>query len=56
MLLTKIRRGRAHRIGWSEKALGLREILDEIGLGEASCLFIDDNPVERQKIRRNLRM
>lgn len=44
----------AHRIGWSEKALGLREILDEIGLGEASCLFIDDNPVERQKIRRNL--
>lgn len=43
-----------HRIGWSEKAVGVRELLDEIGLGEASCMFIDDNPVERQKMRRNL--
>lgn len=44
----------AHRIGWGEKAVGVPEILDEIGLGEASCLFVDDNPVERQKMRHNL--
>lgn len=44
----------AHRINWSEKAVGIREMLDEVGLGEASCLFIDDNPVERAKVRKNL--
>jgi FkbH-like protein len=43
-----------HRIGWSEKAIGIQEMLDEIGLGAASCMFIDDNLVEREKVRKNV--
>ncbi|MEM7670639.1 MAG: HAD-IIIC family phosphatase [Pseudomonadota bacterium] len=44
----------AHRIGWTEKAPGIQAMLDEIGLGAQSCMFIDDNPVEREKVRRNI--
>lgn len=44
----------AHRIDWSEKALNIQEMLDEIGLGAGSAMFIDDNPVERAKVRKNL--
>ncbi|MFC4671028.1 HAD-IIIC family phosphatase [Seohaeicola nanhaiensis] len=44
----------AHRIGWTEKAIGIQEMLDEIGLGSANAMFIDDNPVEREKVRKNI--
>jgi FkbH-like protein len=44
----------AHRISWQEKSAGLDEMLEELSLGRASCMFIDDNPVEREKVRRNL--
>ncbi|MEM7499605.1 MAG: HAD-IIIC family phosphatase [Pseudomonadota bacterium] len=44
----------AHRIDWNEKSMNVASMLDELGLGEASCMFIDDNPVERAKMRRNL--
>lgn len=44
----------AHRIGWSEKSVGIRDMLDEIGLGAANAMFIDDNPVEREKARANV--
>jgi FkbH-like protein len=44
----------AHRISWNEKAQGIDEMLEELSLGKASCMFIDDNPVEREKVRRNL--
>lgn len=44
----------AHKIGWTEKALGIQEMLDEIGLGPGSCMFLDDNPVEREKVRKNI--
>ena len=44
----------AHRIGWTEKAMGIQEMLDEIGLGTANAMFIDDNPVEREKVRKNI--
>ncbi|MGZ2260290.1 HAD-IIIC family phosphatase [Roseobacter sp. A03A-229] len=43
-----------HRIGWTEKALGIQEMLDEVGLGPANAMFIDDNPVEREKVRKNI--
>ncbi len=43
-----------HRIGWTEKALGIQEMLEEIGLGAANAMFIDDNPVEREKVRKNV--
>lgn len=44
----------SHRIGWSEKSIGIGEMLDEIGLGASSAMFIDDNPVEREKARKNV--
>ncbi|MEO0034372.1 MAG: hypothetical protein RLZZ501_395, partial [Pseudomonadota bacterium] len=44
----------AHRINWQPKWRNLREIAAELALGEASILFIDDNPAEREAIRRNL--
>ncbi|MEL6480700.1 MAG: HAD-IIIC family phosphatase, partial [Pseudomonadota bacterium] len=44
----------AHAINWNEKAQNIGAMLDEIGLGEASTMFIDDNPVERAKVRKNL--
>ncbi|QNN24889.1 HAD-IIIC family phosphatase [Planctomycetales bacterium ZRK34] len=43
----------AWRINWQEKSRNIDELLDELNLGHASCLFIDDNPVEREKVRRN---
>lgn len=43
-----------HRIGWTEKAIGIQEMLDEVGLGPANAMFIDDNPVEREKVRKNI--
>ncbi len=43
-----------HRIGWEEKSAGIAQMLEEVSLGAASCMFIDDNPVEREKVRRNL--
>jgi FkbH-like protein len=44
----------AHRISWNEKSAGIDDMLEELSLGKASCMFIDDNPVERAKVRRNL--
>jgi FkbH-like protein len=44
----------AHRISWQEKTTGIDDMLEELSLGRASCMFIDDNPVEREKVRRNL--
>ncbi len=43
-----------HRINWNEKALNIQDMLDELNLGEESCMFIDDNPVEREKVVKNL--
>ncbi|MEO1316774.1 MAG: HAD-IIIC family phosphatase, partial [Pseudomonadota bacterium] len=44
----------AHAINWDEKAQNIAAMLDEIGLGAASAMFIDDNAVERAKVRKNL--
>ncbi|WP_299844092.1 HAD-IIIC family phosphatase [uncultured Jannaschia sp.] len=44
----------SHRIGWSEKSHGIQDMLDEVGLGAANAMFIDDNPVEREKARKNV--
>lgn len=41
-------------ISWDPKPEGLRRIADELGLGEGSFLFLDDNPVERDEMRRGL--
>lgn len=44
----------ALRINWNSKARSLREIASELNLGIDSLVFIDDNPVERSLIRREL--
>lgn len=43
----------AHRINWTDKATNLREIAAELNIGLDSFVFFDDNPVERDWVRRN---
>jgi FkbH-like protein len=44
----------AKKISWNEKADSLRELAQELSLGLDSFVFIDDNPVECEAIRRAL--
>jgi FkbH-like protein len=44
----------AVRINWQDKATNLRELADELNLGIDSFVFLDDNPVEREWLRRAL--
>ena len=42
------------KINWDNKAKNIEELLAEINLGQDSSVFIDDNPVERDLIKKNL--
>jgi FkbH-like protein len=42
------------RINWQEKAANLKEIADELNIGLDSLVFFDDNPVERDYIKKAL--
>lgn len=44
----------AIRCNWQEKALNLRALAEELSLGLDSFVFVDDNPVERAKVREAL--
>ena len=44
----------ALRVDWRDKATNLRELADELGLGLDSFVFLDDNPVEREWVRKAL--
>jgi len=44
----------ALRINWNDKAASLREIAAELNVGVDSLAFLDDNPVERQRVRGEL--
>ncbi len=44
----------AMRINWGDKAQNLREIAAELNLGTDSLAFIDDNPFEREQVRKAL--
>lgn len=44
----------AMRINWNNKAQSLREIAKELNIGVDSLAFLDDNPVERARIRQEL--
>ena len=44
----------SRRVNWEPKWRNISEICDELGLGLESVLFVDDNPVERDQVRRNL--
>lgn len=39
------------KINWSDKANNVTELLRELNLGPQSAVFIDDNPVERTRVR-----
>jgi FkbH-like protein len=41
----------AMRINWLDKAQNLREIANELNIGIDALAFLDDNPVERERIR-----
>jgi FkbH-like protein len=42
------------RINWKDKAANIAEIAAELRLGLQSVVFIDDNPVERSRVREAL--
>ena len=44
----------AWRINWQDKAQNILELLAELNLGIESVVFIDDNPVERARVREAL--
>ena len=43
-----------HRINWRDKAQNIVEIVKELNLGLQSVVFLDDNPVERARVREAL--
>ncbi|MEA2018813.1 MAG: HAD-IIIC family phosphatase, partial [Campylobacterota bacterium] len=42
------------KINWNDKASNIKEILEELNLGDNSLVFIDDNPVEREYVKNIL--
>jgi FkbH-like protein len=44
----------AWRINWKDKAANVAEVAAELNLGLQSVIFIDDNPVERARVREAL--
>jgi FkbH-like protein len=42
------------RVNWTDKAENIRSIAQELGFALPSFLFIDDNPVERERVRQSL--
>jgi FkbH-like protein len=44
----------AMRINWNDKAANLKEIASELNIGIDSLVFFDDNPVERELVKRML--
>lgn len=43
-----------HRINWNDKADNIKSIAEELGFAFDTFLFIDDNPVERDRVRQFL--
>ena len=46
----------AKRINWTAKSVNIQQVAAELNVGLESILFVDDNPVEREAIRRVLPM
>jgi FkbH-like protein len=42
------------RINWNDKSGNIVDMLRELNLGGRHCLFLDDNPVERERVRNFL--
>lgn len=41
----------AHRVNWSDKASNLRELAEELNVGLDALVFVDDSPVECERVR-----
>jgi FkbH-like protein len=44
----------AWRINWQDKARNIADLVEELNLGLQSVVFIDDNPLERARVRETL--
>ena len=44
----------AWRINWKDKAANISELAEELNIGLQSIAFIDDNPIERARVRESL--
>lgn len=42
------------KINWIEKSQNIKELADDLGLGLDSFVFWDDNPIEREKVKKSL--
>ena len=42
------------RINWADKPSNIRSIADELGFALSSFVFVDDHPVERERVRQAL--
>ena len=42
------------RVNWNDKVENIRSIADELGFALESFLFIDDHPIERDRVRQRL--
>ena len=42
------------RVNWTDKAENIRAIADELGFGLDRFVFVDDHPVERERVRQAL--
>jgi FkbH-like protein len=42
------------RVNWNDKATNIRELAAELGFSLDAFIFIDDNPRERERVRREL--
>jgi FkbH-like protein len=41
------------KVNWKQKDLNIKEIAQELNIGEDSLVFLDDNPFEREIVRTN---
>jgi FkbH-like protein len=46
----------AYRINWQDKATNIQELSEELNIGLDSFVFIDDNSVERERVKQMLPM
>jgi FkbH-like protein len=42
------------RVNWTDKSENIRSIAEELGLALETFVFLDDNPVERERVRNQL--
>jgi FkbH-like protein len=53
-MLLRTRHFAGWRINWNDKCANIVELADELNIGLDAAVFIDDNPIERDRIRKAL--